>query len=210
MTGETILDLLKPLVGKSGSLSLIVSRIGQIGFSANENKKLTAVDLRDDGLSGSSARPGGRSSTQRRSSPWRGPARPRARRASSCEDARLVVDVEQVLLGQKLKPSELRGRGRQRQDLRDQAGPLDDKDVPAGQRLPAVLGPAGAGHDDGVACGQVGQVEVAGDLVWPVLVAALAQLRCGTLSRSCQLMPYRFRGVSRIAFRLLGANCRSI
>ncbi len=50
MTGETILDLLKPLVGKSGSLSLIVSRIGQIGFSANENKKLTAVELRDDGL----------------------------------------------------------------------------------------------------------------------------------------------------------------
>ncbi len=50
MTGETILDLLKPLVGKSGSLSLIVSRIGQIGFSATENKKLTAVELRDDGL----------------------------------------------------------------------------------------------------------------------------------------------------------------
>jgi spore germination protein GerM len=50
MTGETILDLLKPLVGKSGSLSLIVSRIGQIGFTASENKKLTGVELRDDGL----------------------------------------------------------------------------------------------------------------------------------------------------------------
>ncbi len=50
MTGEAIIDLLKPLVGKSGSLSLIVSRIGQIGFSANESKKLTAVELRDDGL----------------------------------------------------------------------------------------------------------------------------------------------------------------
>lgn len=50
MTGETILNLLKPLVGQSGSLSLIVSRIGQIGFTASENKKLTAVELRDDGL----------------------------------------------------------------------------------------------------------------------------------------------------------------
>lgn len=50
MTGETILNLLKPLVGQSGSLSLIVSRIGQIGFTASESKKLTAVELRDDGL----------------------------------------------------------------------------------------------------------------------------------------------------------------
>jgi hypothetical protein len=50
MTGETICELLKPLIGKSGSLSLIVSRIGHIGFPANENKKLTAVELREDGL----------------------------------------------------------------------------------------------------------------------------------------------------------------
>jgi len=50
MTGETIRDLLQPLVGKSGSLSLIVSRIGHIGIAANENKKLTSVELREDGL----------------------------------------------------------------------------------------------------------------------------------------------------------------
>ena len=50
MTGETIRDLLQPLVGKSGSLSLIVSRIGHIGIAANENKKLTGVELRPDGL----------------------------------------------------------------------------------------------------------------------------------------------------------------
>ena len=50
MTGQTICDLLKPLVGKSGSLSLIVSRIGHIGFAASENKKLTGVELREDGL----------------------------------------------------------------------------------------------------------------------------------------------------------------
>lgn len=47
MTGEMIRDLLKPLVGKSGSLSLVVSRTGHIGFAA---KKLTGVELRPDGL----------------------------------------------------------------------------------------------------------------------------------------------------------------
>jgi hypothetical protein len=50
MTGQTICDLLKPLVGKSGSLSLIVSRIGHIGIAASENKKLTGVEIREDGL----------------------------------------------------------------------------------------------------------------------------------------------------------------
>ena len=50
MTGETIRDLLKPLIGKSGSISMIVSRIGQIGFAAAENKKLTGVEVRPDGL----------------------------------------------------------------------------------------------------------------------------------------------------------------
>jgi hypothetical protein len=50
MKGETIRDLLQPLVGKSGSLSLIVSKIGHIGVAASENKKLTGVELRDDGL----------------------------------------------------------------------------------------------------------------------------------------------------------------
>ena len=50
MTGETIRDLLAPLVGKSGSISLVVSRFGQIGFAATENNKLTGVEVRPDGL----------------------------------------------------------------------------------------------------------------------------------------------------------------
>ena len=50
MTGETIRDLLKPLVGKSGSISLVVSRFGQIGFAATENNKLTGVEVRPDDL----------------------------------------------------------------------------------------------------------------------------------------------------------------
>ena len=50
MTGETIRDLLKPLIGKSGSISLIVSRAGHIGFVATGNKKLTGVELRPDGM----------------------------------------------------------------------------------------------------------------------------------------------------------------
>ena len=50
MTGETIRDLLEPLLGKAGSLSMVVSRIGHIGFITSENKKLTGVELRPDGL----------------------------------------------------------------------------------------------------------------------------------------------------------------
>jgi hypothetical protein len=50
MTGETICDLLRPLIGKSGTIFLMVSRIGQIGFATNENRKLTGVDVRGDGL----------------------------------------------------------------------------------------------------------------------------------------------------------------
>jgi len=50
MTGETIRDLLMPLVGKSGSIFLVVHRIGQVGFAATENNKLTGVELRPDGL----------------------------------------------------------------------------------------------------------------------------------------------------------------
>lgn len=51
MTGETIRDLIKPLIGKAGSLFLLVSNIGQVGFStAAENKTLTGVDIRPDGL----------------------------------------------------------------------------------------------------------------------------------------------------------------
>ncbi len=50
MTGETICDLLKPLIGKSGSISLLVSRIGQVSFPTANNKKLTGVEVRPDGL----------------------------------------------------------------------------------------------------------------------------------------------------------------
>jgi hypothetical protein len=50
MTGETIRDLLKPLIGKSGSISMVVSRAGRIGFAATEDKKLTGVEVRPDGL----------------------------------------------------------------------------------------------------------------------------------------------------------------
>ena len=38
MTGETLRQLLEPLIGKSGSISMVVSRIGHIGivlFSAS-------------------------------------------------------------------------------------------------------------------------------------------------------------------------------
>jgi hypothetical protein len=50
MTGETIRDLLLPLIGKSGSISMVVSRTGHIGFVTSGNKKLTGVELRPDGL----------------------------------------------------------------------------------------------------------------------------------------------------------------
>jgi len=50
MTGETMRDLLKPLIGKSGQISMLVSRIGPVAFPMAENKKLTGVEVRQDGL----------------------------------------------------------------------------------------------------------------------------------------------------------------
>jgi hypothetical protein len=50
MTSETIRDLLKPLIGQYGSILMIVSRTGPIGFATAENKRLTGVDVRPDGL----------------------------------------------------------------------------------------------------------------------------------------------------------------
>lgn len=50
MTGEAIRDLLTPLIGRSGSLSMLVRDVGQIGFSPSESKKLTGVEVRPDGL----------------------------------------------------------------------------------------------------------------------------------------------------------------
>jgi len=50
MTAETIRDLLEPVIGKSGSIFMVVSRIGPIGFATAENKKLIGVEIRPDGL----------------------------------------------------------------------------------------------------------------------------------------------------------------
>ena len=50
MTGETIRDLLKPLIGKSGSIFMVISRSGNIGLVTTENKKLTDVEVRPDAL----------------------------------------------------------------------------------------------------------------------------------------------------------------
>lgn len=50
MTGDTMRDLLKPLIGMSGSISLLVSRIGPVSFPMAENRKLTGVEVRPDGL----------------------------------------------------------------------------------------------------------------------------------------------------------------
>jgi hypothetical protein len=50
MTGETIRDLLTPLIGKPGTISLVVGPFGRVSFVSAENKKLTGVQLRPDGL----------------------------------------------------------------------------------------------------------------------------------------------------------------
>jgi hypothetical protein len=50
VTGETLCELIKPLIGKSGTISMIVSRIGHIGLATGQTKKLTGVEVRPDGL----------------------------------------------------------------------------------------------------------------------------------------------------------------
>jgi hypothetical protein len=50
MTGETIRDLLEPVIGKYGAIYLAVSNIGQVGLAINENSKLTGAEVRPDGL----------------------------------------------------------------------------------------------------------------------------------------------------------------
>ncbi len=49
MTGETIGELLKPLVGRSGSIFMVAKGIGPVGFAVTDNK-LTGVEVRPDGL----------------------------------------------------------------------------------------------------------------------------------------------------------------
>jgi hypothetical protein len=50
MTADTVCDLLRPLIGKSGSVFMVVSQVGQVGFSTTSDKKLTGVEVRPDGL----------------------------------------------------------------------------------------------------------------------------------------------------------------
>ena len=50
MTGEMIGYLLRPLIGKSGTIFMVVSSSGQIGFTNDHNKKLTGVEVLQDGM----------------------------------------------------------------------------------------------------------------------------------------------------------------
>jgi hypothetical protein len=50
LTGETVCELLKPLIGKTGTIFMVVGKVGQIGFATTENNKLTGVQVRPDGL----------------------------------------------------------------------------------------------------------------------------------------------------------------
>jgi hypothetical protein len=50
VTGEVIGDLLRPLIGKSGTIFMVVSKSGQIGFATGPNRKLTDVERREDGM----------------------------------------------------------------------------------------------------------------------------------------------------------------
>jgi hypothetical protein len=50
MTGEIISDLLKPLIGQSGTIYMVMAQTGQFGFTTAENKKRTGVEIRPDGL----------------------------------------------------------------------------------------------------------------------------------------------------------------
>ena len=50
LTGEMIGNLLRPLIGKSGTIFMVVSKSGQIGFTTDRNKKLTGVEVLQDGM----------------------------------------------------------------------------------------------------------------------------------------------------------------
>jgi hypothetical protein len=50
MTGETMRDLVTPLIGQPGAISMLVSRIGPVSFPAPEGRRLTGVEVRPDGL----------------------------------------------------------------------------------------------------------------------------------------------------------------
>jgi hypothetical protein len=44
VTGETIRDLLEPCVGKLGAVVMLVSRIGQVGFTATDSPSASVED----------------------------------------------------------------------------------------------------------------------------------------------------------------------
>ena len=50
MTGETMRELLDPLIGQYASISMLFRRTGPVAFSLAEQKKLTGVEVRSDGL----------------------------------------------------------------------------------------------------------------------------------------------------------------
>jgi len=50
MTGEAVCELLKPLIGKAGTVFMVVGKVGQIGFATTENNHLTGVEVRPDGM----------------------------------------------------------------------------------------------------------------------------------------------------------------
>ena len=91
MTGEMIGDLLRPLIGKSGTIFMVVSRSGQIGFTTDHNKKLTGVEVREDGMVRLVRETGWAVIDPAESWPWSGTTTRKARPASSCE--RLVLNT---------------------------------------------------------------------------------------------------------------------
>ena len=50
MTGDMVSELLTPLIGKSGTIFMVVGQVGQIGFAMTENNKLTGVEVRSDDM----------------------------------------------------------------------------------------------------------------------------------------------------------------
>jgi hypothetical protein len=50
MTGETMRELLEPLIGEFGSVTMLVSRVGPVVLSMADHKKLISVEVRSDGL----------------------------------------------------------------------------------------------------------------------------------------------------------------
>ena len=85
MTGETIRDLLEPVIGKSGAIHLAVSNIGQVGLAINENSKLTGAEVRPDGLVRLERETGWTVINPSEVRPWRGGAIRSSQRASFFE-----------------------------------------------------------------------------------------------------------------------------